>query len=46
MGTEGAPENVKHGDTIDVEITVVGTLSDPVVRNGPIVRPGRPPPSH
>ena len=34
MGTEGAPENVKHGDTIDIEITGIGTLSNPVVRAG------------
>ncbi len=32
MGTEGAPENVKHGDTIDIEITGIGTLTNPVVR--------------
>jgi len=31
---EGAPENVKHGDTIDIEITGIGTLSNPVVRAG------------
>ena len=34
MGTEGAPENVKHGDTIEIEITGIGTLSNPVVRAG------------
>jgi 2-keto-4-pentenoate hydratase/2-oxohepta-3-ene-1,7-dioic acid hydratase in catechol pathway len=34
MVTEGAPENVKHGDTIDIEITGIGTLSNPVVRKG------------
>src|SRR5438477_2170651 len=34
MGTEDAPENVKHGDTIDIEITGIGTLSNPVVREG------------
>jgi 2-keto-4-pentenoate hydratase/2-oxohepta-3-ene-1,7-dioic acid hydratase in catechol pathway len=28
------PENVKHDDTIDIEITGIGTLSNPVVRNG------------
>ncbi len=32
MGTEGAPENIKHGDTVDIEITGIGTLSNPVVR--------------
>ena len=34
MGTEGAPENVKHGDTIDIEISGIGTLTNPVVREG------------
>jgi len=34
MGTEGAPENMKHGDTVDIEITGIGTLSNPVVREG------------
>jgi 2-keto-4-pentenoate hydratase/2-oxohepta-3-ene-1,7-dioic acid hydratase in catechol pathway len=34
MGTEGSPENVKHGDVIDIEITGIGTLSNPVVRDG------------
>jgi 2-keto-4-pentenoate hydratase/2-oxohepta-3-ene-1,7-dioic acid hydratase in catechol pathway len=34
MGTEGAPENLKHGDTVDIEITGIGTLSNPVVREG------------
>ena len=34
MGTEGAPENVKHGDTIEIEITGIGILSNPVVREG------------
>jgi len=32
MGTEGAPENIKHGDTVEIEITGIGTLSNPVVR--------------
>jgi 2-keto-4-pentenoate hydratase/2-oxohepta-3-ene-1,7-dioic acid hydratase in catechol pathway len=32
MGTEGAPENLKHGDVCDIEITGIGTLSNPVVR--------------
>jgi len=32
MGTEGAPENVKHGDTVEIEITGIGTLRNPVVR--------------
>ena len=34
MGTESAPENIKHGDTVDIEITGIGTLSNPVVREG------------
>jgi 2-keto-4-pentenoate hydratase/2-oxohepta-3-ene-1,7-dioic acid hydratase in catechol pathway len=34
MGTEGHTENMKHGDTIDVEITGIGTLSNGVVREG------------
>jgi 2-keto-4-pentenoate hydratase/2-oxohepta-3-ene-1,7-dioic acid hydratase in catechol pathway len=34
MGTEGMPENVKHGDTIEIEITGIGTLRNPVVREG------------
>ena len=34
MGTEGETLNMKHGDTIDVEITGIGTLSNPVVREG------------
>jgi 2-keto-4-pentenoate hydratase/2-oxohepta-3-ene-1,7-dioic acid hydratase in catechol pathway len=32
MGTEGATLNMKHGDTIAVEITGIGPLSNPVVR--------------
>ena len=34
MGTEGAPENIKHGDAVDIEITGIGTLSNRVVREG------------
>ncbi len=34
MGTEGATANMKHGDRIDVEISGIGTLSNPVVRAG------------
>ena len=34
MGTEGAPENLKHGDTVEIEITGIGTLRNPVVREG------------
>ncbi len=32
MGTEGATENMKHGDVCEVEITSIGTLRNPVVR--------------
>jgi 2-keto-4-pentenoate hydratase/2-oxohepta-3-ene-1,7-dioic acid hydratase in catechol pathway len=34
MGTDGWPKNLKHGDTVDIEITGIGTLSNPVVREG------------
>jgi 2-keto-4-pentenoate hydratase/2-oxohepta-3-ene-1,7-dioic acid hydratase in catechol pathway len=34
MGTEGAPENLKHGDVCEIEITGIGTLSNPLVREG------------
>jgi len=34
MGTEGHTENIKHGDTVNIEITGIGTLSNPVVREG------------
>ena len=34
MGTEGAPENLKHGDLCEIEITGIGTLSNPIVREG------------
>jgi 2-keto-4-pentenoate hydratase/2-oxohepta-3-ene-1,7-dioic acid hydratase in catechol pathway len=32
MGTEGAPENLKDGDVCEIEITGIGTLSNPLVR--------------
>ena len=32
LGTDGVPENIKHGDTVSVEITGIGTLSNPVMR--------------
>jgi 2-keto-4-pentenoate hydratase/2-oxohepta-3-ene-1,7-dioic acid hydratase in catechol pathway len=32
MGTEGAAENMKHGDVCEIEIIGIGTLSNPVVR--------------
>ncbi len=34
MGTDGATQNMKHGDTVDVEISGIGTLSNPVAREG------------
>lgn len=34
MGTEGATANMKHGDTVEVEITGIGTLRNPVAREG------------
>jgi 2-keto-4-pentenoate hydratase/2-oxohepta-3-ene-1,7-dioic acid hydratase in catechol pathway len=34
MGTEGATANMKHGDRIEIEISNIGTLSNPVVREG------------
>jgi len=32
MGTEGATENMKHGDTVEIEINQIGTLRNPVIR--------------
>ena len=32
MGTDGATQNMKAGDTVDVEISGIGTLSNPVFR--------------
>jgi 2-keto-4-pentenoate hydratase/2-oxohepta-3-ene-1,7-dioic acid hydratase in catechol pathway len=32
MGTEGATANIRHGDTIEIEISGIGTLSNPVIR--------------
>ena len=32
LGTDGVPENIKDGDTVHIEITGIGTLSNPVVR--------------
>ena len=31
MGTEGHADPIKPGDTVDIEITGIGTLSNPVV---------------
>ena len=32
MGTEGATQNMKHGDVCEIEISGIGTLRNPVVR--------------
>ena len=32
MGTDGATENMKDGDVVEVEITGIGVLRNPVVR--------------
>ncbi len=32
MGTEGATQNMKHGDVCEIEITGIGTLRNPIVR--------------
>ncbi len=34
MGTDGVPQNVKHGDVIEIEITGVGVLRNPVKVEG------------
>ncbi len=34
MGTEGATEDMKHGDTVEIEVGGIGTLRNPVVREG------------
>ena len=34
MGTDGWPRNLKHGDTVEIDITGIGTLRNPVVREG------------
>ncbi|MDP2409263.1 MAG: fumarylacetoacetate hydrolase family protein [Pseudolabrys sp.] len=31
MGTDGVPENISPGDTVEIELTGIGTLSNPVV---------------
>ena len=31
MGTDGLPQNMRPGDTVDIEITGIGVLSNPVV---------------
>jgi 2-keto-4-pentenoate hydratase/2-oxohepta-3-ene-1,7-dioic acid hydratase in catechol pathway len=34
MGTDGASVNLKHGDVVDIELTGLGTLRNPLVRAG------------
>ncbi|HEX5325477.1 MAG TPA: fumarylacetoacetate hydrolase family protein [Acetobacteraceae bacterium] len=34
MGTEGATADMRHGDVCEIEITGIGTLRNPVVREG------------
>ena len=34
MGTDGWPRNLKHGDVCEIEITGIGTLRNPIVREG------------
>lgn len=34
MGTEGAAENMKDGDVVEVTVSDIGTLRNPVVRGG------------
>lgn len=34
MGTDGAPENMRHGDLVEVDIPGIGVLRNPVVREG------------
>jgi len=35
MGTDGLPQNMKPGDTVDIEITGIGVLGNPVVAEPP-----------
>ncbi|MBV9552578.1 MAG: fumarylacetoacetate hydrolase family protein [Alphaproteobacteria bacterium] len=32
MGTEGSPKNLKHGDVCEIEITGIGILRNPLIR--------------
>ncbi len=34
LGTDGVPENIRHGDTVEVDISGIGVLSNPVIREG------------
>ena len=35
MGTEGHADPIRAGDTVDIEITGIGTLSNPVIAASP-----------
>ena len=32
LGTEGDSLNLKYGDVVDIEITGIGTLSNPIIK--------------
>ena len=34
LGTDGVPENIKHGDTVEIDVSGIGVLSNPVIREG------------
>lgn len=34
MGAEGTSENLEHGDVVEIEISGIGTLSNPIIRAG------------
>jgi 2-keto-4-pentenoate hydratase/2-oxohepta-3-ene-1,7-dioic acid hydratase in catechol pathway len=34
MGTDGVSPDLKHGDTVDIEITGIGHLTNPLIREG------------
>lgn len=34
LGTDGATENIRHGDSVEIEIPGIGVLRNPVVREG------------
>ena len=34
MGTDGSGPNLKHGDVVEIDITGIGTLRNPIVREG------------
>jgi 2-keto-4-pentenoate hydratase/2-oxohepta-3-ene-1,7-dioic acid hydratase in catechol pathway len=37
MGTDGFPPNIAAGDTVEVEITGIGTLRNPFVAANPVL---------